>query len=580
MIIDIVERKQLFNIVGLIDSYKPKKTKIFNYAVLGREDNLATLMKQHNFKSGIIAIGDNWARGVMHNKIVRLIPEFEFVNAIHPNAIIGKNVMIGEGTVIMEGVIVNSSSCIGKHVILNTKSNVDYDCEIDDFSSIAPGATIGRNVKIGRGSAISLDANIIENTCIGENSMVGAGSLELKSFGDHKVVYGTPVKTIRERKSSDKYSGLIEDTPDDDHGYTLKCIEINTDEDVNNYHTILDKFKAFNTFYSLEYCNHNILKKLHYFIFSKNGEPCVIMPLFLYNVNLDKKDETHTFYNAVSPYGYSGPLINEIIGFSKLELFWQAVDHWYQSNNVVTEFVRFNLNNNQKGYTGHLLSTLNNVKGKLTTFNDIWDSFKPKVRNNYRKAENNNLKAEIESSSIGQETIDSFYAIYIATMKRNKATQNYFYPKSYFENLIYNEQNKIVIALIYFEDKPISTELLIVNGDAMYSYLGGTISDYFHLRPNDFLKIEMIKWGLQNNMKYYALGGGRKDGDSLYKYKKAFFPKDDDVMFYTGRKVIDNVQYKKFMQKVTDDEVFIENSITDTKVYFPYYLKDAFESKI
>ena len=50
VIIDIVERQQLFNIVGLIDSYKPKKTKICNYTVLGREDDLATLMKQHNFK--------------------------------------------------------------------------------------------------------------------------------------------------------------------------------------------------------------------------------------------------------------------------------------------------------------------------------------------------------------------------------------------------------------------------------------------------------------------------------------------------------------------------------------------------
>ena len=77
--------------------------------------------------------------------------------------------------------------------------------------------------------------------------------------------------------------------------------------------------------------------------------------------------------------------------FSELQLFWREVDNWYESNHVVTEFVRFNLNKNYKGYSGHLLSTLNTVMGKLTTFNEIWDNFKPKVRNNYRKAEKNKL---------------------------------------------------------------------------------------------------------------------------------------------------------------------------------------------
>ena len=54
-------------------------------------------------------------------------------------------------------------------------------------------------------------------------------------------------------------------------------------------------------------------------------------------------------------------------------------------------------------------------------------------------------------------------------------------------------RNKIVIAVTYFEDKPISTELIIVNENVMHSFLGGTISDYFNLRPNDFLKIEINK---------------------------------------------------------------------------------------
>jgi sugar O-acyltransferase (sialic acid O-acetyltransferase NeuD family) len=580
VIIDIVEKQHVFHIVGLIDTYKKIGTKLDDYEILGTEEDLPKIVSTYKIFGGIIAIGDNFSRMKISERISEIIPDFQFVTAIHPKAIISKKVMIGDGSVIMAGAIVNSNSAIGTHAILNTKCAVDHDCKIGDFASIAPGVTLGGGVEINIGSAISLGANVIENISIGKHTVVGAGALVLKSIGAHEIAYGVPAKTIRQRKPSDKYLGIIDGTLISDNGYTLKCIAIRTDDDVKNYHTVLGKFKAFNTFYSLEYCNHGVFKKLHYFLFSKNSEPCVLMPIFLNKIDELKENTTTTFYAATSPYGFSGPLINEKIVFRELQLFWREVDHWYQSNHVITEFVRFNLNNNQIGYSGYLLSTLNNVKGKLTTFNEIWDNFKPKVRNNYRKAEKNNLRADIVSEAISQETISSFYDIYIKTMVRNNATQNYFYSGSYFENLIHNEQNKIVIALIYFEDHPISTELLIINEDVMYSYLGGTMSDYFNLRPNDFLKIEMIKWGLQNNIKYYALGGGRKDGDSLYQYKKSLFPKDDDVMFYTGRKVIHKGQYKNLMQKLTDDEVLIENHFKDISVCFPLYINHEGQSNI
>jgi hypothetical protein len=29
----------------------------------------------------------------------------------------------------------------------------------------------------------------------------------------------------------------------------------------------------------------------------------------------------------------------------------------------------------------------------------------------------------------------------------------------------------------------------------MYSFLAGTVAEYFELRPNNFLKMEAIKWG-------------------------------------------------------------------------------------
>jgi sugar O-acyltransferase (sialic acid O-acetyltransferase NeuD family) len=205
VIIDIVEKENRHNIVGLIDSYKPKGTKKFEYKILGTEKDLNKLCKQFNFIAGIIAIGDNWTRKLMQKNITKLIPNFKFVNAIHPDAIIGKNVTIGKGTVIMPGVIINSSSKIGDFCILNTKSCLDHDSELKNYSSLAPGVTVGGNVSIGSFSAICLGANVLQDIIIGEHSIIGAGALINRNVDSYKMVYGVPAKTIKPIKKGEKY---------------------------------------------------------------------------------------------------------------------------------------------------------------------------------------------------------------------------------------------------------------------------------------------------------------------------------------------------------------------------------------
>ena len=44
VIIDIVEKQNLFDIVGLIDSYKKTEERISNYDILGTEDDLQKII--------------------------------------------------------------------------------------------------------------------------------------------------------------------------------------------------------------------------------------------------------------------------------------------------------------------------------------------------------------------------------------------------------------------------------------------------------------------------------------------------------------------------------------------------------
>ena len=88
--------------------------------------------------------------------------------------------------------------------------------------------------------------------------------------------------------------------------------------------------------------------------------------------------------------------------------------------------------------------------------------------------------------------LDDFLRIYYGTMERSDAEQQFYFKKSFFEELM--SMDNAVMFHVRFEDKIISTELVIYGAENCYSYLGGTDSEYFYTRANDFLKFEIIKW--------------------------------------------------------------------------------------
>lgn len=578
VIIDIIEQWNTYTIIGLIDTYKDINERIFGYKILGTENDIIALSDEHNFSAGIIAIGDNAIRKTIYETIIKQFQKFEFINAIHTSAILGKNVKIGIGNAIMPGVIINSDSKIGDFCILNTNSSLDHDGVMEDFSSLAPNATLGGNVTVCSGASVSLGADIIQNLKIGENAIVGAGAVVIRDVPENHIVAGVPAKTIRiiEKKKEKPPLNTIQKIKVKEMeivGYELVCFYLKTQADIELYKEYLANFKGYDAFYKTELFNvkNSDVEELKYFILKKGGEVLVLMPFSLRKIIICDKDTA--YYDVSSFYGYSGPLFNNKITDNDLHCFWHLSDSWYEKNKVISEFQRFNLSGNYKHYSGVLKPTLQNVIGKiLPNEEEQWNAFPPKVRNNYRKAIANNLEAKIFHEDISDTIIETFHEIYISTMERNMAENNYFFSLNYFKNLISSNPDNTMLILICKDDIPISTELVMLNKNTLYSFLGGTISDYFNLRPNDFLKMEVMKWGRLNGYKNYILGGGRNNEDSLYKYKKSFFPNTDDVIYYTGRKIINEKVYEKLATLNLKNNYKI-NELDITNEYFPLYRK-------
>ena len=109
-VLDVVRSQGRYVVAGFIDGTKAKGTSYLGLQVLGDEKDLPEVCRAERTTLGIVAIGDNFQRQAMTERLRALVPAFTPVSAIHPAAIVAADATIGPGTVIMPGAVVVSGS--------------------------------------------------------------------------------------------------------------------------------------------------------------------------------------------------------------------------------------------------------------------------------------------------------------------------------------------------------------------------------------------------------------------------------------------------------------------------------------
>jgi hypothetical protein len=295
----------------------------------------------------------------------------------------------------------------------------------------------------------------------------------------------------------------------------------------------------------------------------------ILFPFLMQSLMREPWSESHeTIFDLVSPYGYGGPFAWNCTENDAKD-FWRAFLSWGNTQKVISSFIRLHLFDEQLlALPCEIISDrMNIVRSLEQTPEEIWHDFEHKVRKNVSRAKSSNLSVEID---LNGRRLDDFLSIYYSTMDRRDADKAYYFPRDFFESIVSQLIGQFAFFFTLCRDKIVSTELVLISADHIYSFLGGTLTEAFHQRPNDYLKYEIILWGQRTGKKAYILGGGYGGDDGIFRYKKSFAP-NGARPFYVGRQIFDAITYNRLIHQRRVFEESHGKAWMPNPAYFPAY---------
>jgi hypothetical protein len=287
----------------------------------------------------------------------------------------------------------------------------------------------------------------------------------------------------------------------------------------------------------------------------EGSEGTVIYPFLLHDLSLLPffPQGSAPAFHIETPYGYGGPAVIEGTPTKQLYLqFYEAFARRAKENNIVSEFVRFDLFSEARQYfTGKVEQHNHNIVLDLTpSIEDIWTGFDHKVRKNVHKAISKGVEVFVDPSG---NQLDQFLENYHHTLQRRNAAKRYYFGKEFFQQINKTLSGKYCYFHCVHQGQVISSELVLLSGSTIYSFLGGTLADYFHLRPSDLLKYRIIEWAKENGCHKFVIGGGHQPHDGIFAFKKAFAPQGL-VPFYIGKVIHNQEAYNHLVEASGKEE--------------------------
>ncbi|SER60046.1 GNAT family N-acetyltransferase [Salisediminibacterium halotolerans] len=278
------------------------------------------------------------------------------------------------------------------------------------------------------------------------------------------------------------------------------------------------------------------------------------------------------YYDILTPYGYSGPLMTSVhAGKDRKRLaggFDEAFQAYCDKERIVSEFIRFhplaeNADDFQSVY--ELEHARDTVATNLRDYADPFQAeFSSSTRNNVRRAFKKGVTYHVVERPAD---LEAFKAVYRHTMERTNAAAYYFFDDAYFAGLLAMYRDQLAVVEVRHAGELLGASLVLLSGTWIHWHLSGTYQHTQQFAPDYVKAYAITEWGKANGYDFIHHGGGRtasKD-DKLYKFKKQF-GKNTSFPYYFAKKLRNPALFDALCRQT--------NSRQDTD-FFPPYAKKA-----
>ncbi len=270
-----------------------------------------------------------------------------------------------------------------------------------------------------------------------------------------------------------------------------------------------------------------------------------------------------TLYKDItSPYGYSGPVA--LNGDADWPAFLAKFHNYCVEENIIAEFARLHPFIGNHIFFG--FPFLNDEYWKAKAFDmgviesgkvvylDLTQPFKfdKGCKSSINKAKKNGIEIRTGNDDFYQF---AFLSLYNMTMRRNHASDKYFFNMDFVNHLL--KLPGAILFTAWYNTRIIAAMILLVHGDYAHYFLAGSDSNYLHLCPNNLLLSEGIDYAKIQGCKIFNFGGGLEPNDSLLSFKRSF--SRTIKPFYTYRKIHNMKAYLSLC------------GTADITGFFPYY---------
>jgi hypothetical protein len=301
------------------------------------------------------------------------------------------------------------------------------------------------------------------------------------------------------------------------------------------------------------------------------GENVWLQPLVVRPVP-DALAHPRRLFDAVSPYGYSGPLARVAAGSDPTAWAARAAARLaacLAERRIVALLARLHpiLNADPDPLRAHGNLTQRGVTVVVDLRQPsaaLWQQTRRDHRRDINKLQRAGFTASISNEISDTET---FRRIYFETMQRVGASPSYYFPKSYFDDLVSGMGKKIFLCSVQ-QDAEIACCGLFTEVDGIVEFhLSGTADQFVAFHPSKFMLHYVTHWAKDRGNTYFHLGGGAGASvDQLLEFKRGF--SKSELPFYTWELTIDQAAYGELVDRWRGQA---GPAATTDHGYFPLY---------